>query len=115
MPLLLPIFHAQLKACPIPNGRLVVIMLAVFSIGGIIQICRTLGSIISFRERLVHDAVVSKWEMLFPWMQFFSNNFLVPSQTPPSTRLVFLSILRGSLDYRASTFSLVDLQMSAKS
>ncbi|KAG1893732.1 uncharacterized protein F5891DRAFT_1065372 [Suillus fuscotomentosus] len=85
-PLLLPVFHAQLEAYPIPDrispDVVPVIMLAKWSMGGIVQICHNLGSNISIGERIVHDAVASKWEMLFPWMQFFSNNFLPPSQRP---------------------------------
>lgn len=46
------------------------------------QICHLLSNNTSLRERLVYDAVASKWEMIFPWMQFFSNNFLPPSQRP---------------------------------
>ncbi|OJA20296.1 hypothetical protein AZE42_08135 [Rhizopogon vesiculosus] len=85
--LLLPVFHAQLEAYPVPDAIspdvVPVIMLAKFSMGGIVQICHNLGSNITLGERLVHDAVASKWELLFPWMQFFSNNFLPPSQRPP--------------------------------
>ncbi|KAG2344873.1 hypothetical protein BDR05DRAFT_989071 [Suillus weaverae] len=85
-PLLLPVFHAQLEAYPVPDGItpdvVPVIMLAKWSMGGIVQICHNLGNNISLGERIVHDAVASKWETLFPWMQFFSNNFLPPSQRP---------------------------------
>ncbi|KAG1873934.1 hypothetical protein F4604DRAFT_1681112 [Suillus subluteus] len=85
-PLLLPVFHAQLEAYPVPDrispDVVPVIMLAKWSMGGIVQICHNLGNNISLGERIVHDAIASKWHMLFPWMQFFSNNFLPPSQRP---------------------------------
>jgi len=61
MPILLPVFHAQLEAHPIPDGispeAVLVIMLAKFSMGDI------LGNNISLGERLVHDAVASKWDL----------------------------------------------------
>ncbi|OJA12969.1 hypothetical protein AZE42_04702 [Rhizopogon vesiculosus] len=87
MPLLLPVFHTQLEACLVPDGVspdvVPAIMLAKLSLDGIVQICKHVGKNMDNTERLVHDAVASKWEILFPWMQFFSNNFLPSSQGPP--------------------------------
>ncbi|OAX36123.1 hypothetical protein K503DRAFT_858203 [Rhizopogon vinicolor AM-OR11-026] len=87
MLLLLPVFHAQLEAYPVPDGVspdvVQVIMLAKLSMGGIVTISSHIPSnSMSLQVRTAHDAVASKWEMLFSWMQFFSNNFLPPSQIP---------------------------------
>jgi len=98
MPILLPVFHVQLEAHPIPDGispeAVSVIMLAKFSMGGIVQIYHNLGNNISPGECLVHHAVACKWEMLFPWMQFF----LPPSQRPPSSHMMasLLALTRPS-------------------
>ncbi|OJA20294.1 hypothetical protein AZE42_08136 [Rhizopogon vesiculosus] len=87
MLLLLPVFHAQLEAYPVPDGIspdvVQAIMLAKLSMGGIVSIVIHMpGNNMSLQVRTARDAVASNWELLFPWMQFFSNNFLPPSQRP---------------------------------
>jgi hypothetical protein len=75
-------------------------MLAKFSVGGIVQICQNLGNNISLGERLVHNAMASKWDL---------------AKTPHPPTWPLCQHLRGPQDHRAFTFSCVNSQRLAES
>ncbi|KAG2082593.1 hypothetical protein BD769DRAFT_1726146 [Suillus cothurnatus] len=86
-PLLLPVFHAQLEAYPVPDrispDVVPVIMLAKWSMGGIVQICHNLGNNISLVWRThCPRCYCFKVGHALPVDAILQQQFLPPSQRP---------------------------------
>lgn len=89
---LLPIFYTHLDPAVIPDQLLPtkdvqkVVMLAKWSLLGIVRTCSGVIRVLnkSFADSMITDALVRRWDVLFPWMQFIYRHFL-PSTTPQNS------------------------------
>lgn len=81
---LLPIFYTHLDPTVIPDQPLPtdeiqkVIVLAKLSLMSIVQICASLRGVLneSLADKMITDALVRRWNTLFPWLQFMYRHFL---------------------------------------
>ncbi|KAG1732722.1 hypothetical protein EDB19DRAFT_1250642 [Suillus lakei] len=90
---LLPIFYAHLDPAVIPDQPLPtddvqkVVILAKLSLMSIVQTCTSLRGVLSesLADKMITDALVRRWDILFPWMQFMYRHFLPfpPQKGPP--------------------------------
>ncbi|KAG2363946.1 hypothetical protein BDR07DRAFT_1608508 [Suillus spraguei] len=81
---LLPIFYNHLDPTVIPDQPLPtdevqkVIVLAKLSLMSIVQTCASLRGVLneSLADKMITDALVRRWNTLFPWLQFMYRHFL---------------------------------------
>ncbi|OJA10619.1 hypothetical protein AZE42_05702 [Rhizopogon vesiculosus] len=81
---LLPIFYTHLDPNVIPDQLLPtkdvqeVVTLAKWSLRGIVRVCSgVIGALNKTRaDSIITDALVRRWDVLFPWMQFIYRHFL---------------------------------------
>ncbi|KAG1871402.1 hypothetical protein F4604DRAFT_811755 [Suillus subluteus] len=90
---LLPIFYTHLDPAVIPDQLLPtddvqkVVILAKISLMSIVQMCVSLRGVLneSLADKMITDALVRRWDTLFPWLQFIYRHFLPfpPRRDPP--------------------------------
>ncbi|KAG1797696.1 uncharacterized protein HD556DRAFT_234863 [Suillus plorans] len=81
---LLPIFYAHLDPAVIPDQPLPtddvqkVVILAKLSLMSIVQTCASVRGVLSesLADKMITDALVRRWDTLFPWLQFMYRHFL---------------------------------------
>ncbi|KAG2108641.1 uncharacterized protein F5147DRAFT_165103 [Suillus discolor] len=81
---LLPIFYAHLNPAVIPDQPLPtddvqkVVILAKLSLMSIVQTCASVRGVLSesLADKMITDALVRRWDTLFPWLQFMYRHFL---------------------------------------
>ncbi|KAG1811871.1 uncharacterized protein BJ212DRAFT_1373732 [Suillus subaureus] len=89
---LLPIFYTHLDPAvipdqPLPTDDAQVLILAKLSLMSIVQTCASLRGVLneSLADKMITDALVRRWDTLFPWLQFMYRHFLPfpPRRDPP--------------------------------
>ncbi|KAG2035144.1 hypothetical protein BDR03DRAFT_963313 [Suillus americanus] len=90
---LLPVFYTHLDPAVIPDQLLPtddvqkVVILAKLSLMSIVQMCISLRGVLneSLADKMITDALVRRWDTLFPWLQFMYRHFLPfpPRRDPP--------------------------------
>lgn len=81
---LLPIFYAHLDPAVIPDQPLPtddvqkVVILAKLSLMSIVQTCASVRGVLSesLADKMITDALVRRWDTIFPWLQFMYRHFL---------------------------------------
>ncbi|KAG2346949.1 hypothetical protein BDR05DRAFT_997317 [Suillus weaverae] len=91
---LLPIFYTHLDPAVIPDQLLPtddvqkIVMLAKLSLMSIVQMCASVRGVLneSLADKVITDALVRRWDTLFPWLQFMYRHFLPfpPRRDPPN-------------------------------